>query len=52
MVKKNDNLCFDISTLDQDQKVKFAKSLKTTVDNFNKEVTKSTEQDEDSENES
>ncbi|MEK0338231.1 MAG: hypothetical protein QQN41_12435 [Nitrosopumilus sp.] len=50
--KKEDTLCFDIGTLDQDQKVKFAKSLKTTVDNFNKEVSKSTEQDEDSENES
>lgn len=46
MSKKKDTLCFDISTLDQDQKVKFAKSLKTTVDNFNKEVSKS-EQTED-----
>ena len=52
MAKKKDTLCFDIDTLDQEQKVKFAKSLKTTVDNFNKEVSKSTEQDEDSENES
>ena len=52
MAKKNDTLCFDIGTLDQDQKVKFAKRLKTTVDNFNKEVTKSTEQDKDSKNES
>ena len=51
MAKKKDTLCFDIGTLDQEQNVKFAKSLKTTVDNFNKEVTKSTEQDEDSENE-
>jgi len=36
--KKTDSLCFDISNLNQDQKVKFAKSLKTSVDNFNKNV--------------
>ena len=48
MAKKKDTLCFDIGTLDQKQKVKFAKSLKTTVDNFNKEVNKS-EQTEESE---
>ena len=41
MAKKKDTLCFDIGTLDHDQKVKFAKSLKTTVDDFNKEVSKS-----------
>ncbi len=38
MAKKKDTLCFDIGTLDQKQKVQFAKSLKTTVDDFNKEV--------------
>jgi len=47
MSKKKDTLCFNIGTLDQDQKVKFAKSLKTTVDNFNKEVSKSNEQNEE-----
>ena len=52
MAKKKDTLCFDIGTLDPEQKVKFAKSLKTTVDTFNKEVSKSTKQDKDSENES
>ncbi len=52
MAKKKDTLCFDIGTLDQKQKVKFAKSLKTTVDNFNTEVSKSEPTDEDSENES
>ena len=41
MAKKKDTLCFDIGTLDQKQKVQFAKSLKTTVDNFNDEVSKS-----------
>jgi len=48
MAKKKDTLCFDIGTLDQEQKVKFAKSLKTTVDKFNKEVSQS-EQTEESE---
>jgi len=50
MAKKKDTLCFDIGTLDQDQKVKFAKSLKTTVDNFNEEVTKSDQENEEPEN--
>ena len=44
--KKEDTLCFDIGTLDQDQKVQFAKSLKTTVDDFNKEVSKSDQTEE------
>lgn len=48
MSKKKDTLCFDIGTLDQKQKVQFAKSLKSTVDNFNKDVSKSN-QDEESE---
>ncbi len=48
MPKKKDTLCFDIGTLDQDQKVQFAKNLKSTVDKFNKEVSKS-EQTEESE---
>jgi len=49
MSKKKDTLCFDIGALDQDQKVQFAKSLKSTVDKFNKEVSKSDEQKEESE---
>jgi len=48
--KKEDTLCFDIGTLDQDQKVKFAKSLKTTVDKFNKDVSKSNQENEEPEN--
>ena len=36
--KKPDSVCFDISTLKQDQKVTFAKSLKKTVDVFNEEL--------------
>ncbi len=49
MAKKKDTLCFDIGTLDQEQKVKFAKSLKTTVDKFNKEVSKSDQTEEETE---
>ena len=49
MAKKKDTLCFDIGTLDQDQKVQFAKNLKSTVDKFNKEVSKSNENEEESE---
>ena len=45
--KKPDSLCFDISNLDQKQKVQFAKSLKNTLDNFNKEL--ETEANEESE---
>ncbi len=47
--KKEDSLCFDIGTLNQKQKVKFAKSLKSTVDSFNKEVGKSNQNEEESE---
>lgn len=36
--KKPDSLCFNIDTLDHDQKVEFAKGLKKTVDSFNKEL--------------
>lgn len=49
MAKKKDTLCFDIGTLNQEQKVQFAKNLKSTVDNFNKEVSKSNENEEESE---
>lgn len=49
MAKKKDTLCFDIGILDQEQKVQFAKSLKTTVDNFNKQVSKSEPTEEESE---
>lgn len=48
MSKKKDTLCFDIGTLNQEQKVQFAKSLKSTVDNFNEQVSKS-DQEEDQE---
>ena len=41
--KKPDSVCFDLSTLKQDQKVTFAKSLKKTVDSFNKEIESQTE---------
>jgi len=50
MAKKKDTLCFDIGTLDQDQKVQLAKNLKSTVDNFNKEVSKSNQENEEPEN--
>ncbi|MEX0764730.1 MAG: hypothetical protein WD033_06160 [Nitrosopumilaceae archaeon] len=43
MAKKKDSLCFDISSLDQDQKVSFAKSLKKTVDKFNSDLNESEE---------
>ena len=38
MARKKDDLCFDISSLDQDQKVSFAKGLKKTVDDFNESL--------------
>ncbi len=49
MAKKKDTLCFDIGTLDHKQKVQFTKSLKTTVDDFNKEVIKSDQTEEETE---
>ena len=52
MAKKKDTLCFDIGTLDQDQKIQIAKNFKKTQEDFNKEISKSNQQDEDSENES
>ena len=45
MSKKKDTLCFDIGTLNQEQKVEFAKSLKSTVDNFNEQVSKSNQEE-------
>jgi len=44
--KKPDNLCFNIGSLDHDQKVEFAKSLKKTVDSFNKELQTESEEEE------
>jgi len=44
--KKNDSLCFDIGTLNQDQKKEFAKSLKATVDSFNEKVSEPKDQEE------
>ena len=38
MANKKDNVCFDISSLSNDQKRTFAKGLKKTVDKFNTEV--------------
>ena len=52
MAKKRDSLCFDIENLSQEQKIKIAKNFKKTQDDFNKELSKSTEQDGDSKNES
>ena len=49
--KKPDSVCFDISTLKQDQKVTFAKSLKKTVDNFNKELEPKKEKSQEEESE-
>lgn len=49
MAKKNDTLCFDIGSLNQEQKVAFAKSLKSTVESFNKEVSESSQNEEESE---
>jgi len=45
MSKKKDTLCFDIGTLNQEQKVQFAKNLKSTVDNFNEQVSKSNQEE-------
>ena len=38
MAKKKDSVCFDISSLDDDQKRTVAKGLKKTVDSINKEL--------------
>jgi len=45
MSKKKDTLCLEIGTLNQEQKVQFAKSLKSTVDNFNEQVSKSNQKE-------
>ena len=47
--KKTDSLCFDISNLNQDQKVKFAKSLKTSVDSFNENLESNNEEESEEE---
>ena len=55
MAKKKDSLCFDISSLKDEQKRTFAKNLKQTVDKFNSDLDESepqTPKDEDLENES
>jgi len=44
--KKSDSVCFDISSLNQKQKVTFAKSLKTTVDSFNEDLEEPKEDEE------
>ena len=46
MAKKRDSLCFDIDNLTQEQKVQCAKNLKKTVDDFNKEISKSNQTEE------
>jgi len=38
MANKKDSVCFDISSLDDDQKRTVAKGLKKTVDLLNKEL--------------
>ena len=38
MTNKKDSVCFDISSLDDDQKRTVAKGLKKTVDSINKEL--------------
>ena len=52
MVKKRDSLCFDIENLSQEQKIQIAKNFKKTQEDFNKEISKSNQQDKDSKNES
>lgn len=44
--KKPDSLCFNIDSLDHDQKVEFAKGLKKTVDSFNKDLQTESEDEE------
>lgn len=48
MAKKKDSVCFDISSLDQKQKVSFAKGLKKTVDKFNSDLEESEPEKEES----
>ncbi len=43
---KKDSVCFDISSLDNDQKRTFAKGLKKTVDKFNTDLNKVEESNE------
>ena len=47
MTKKKDNLCFDISSLEDEQKVILAKSFKKTVDDFNEKLTEPQEDSEE-----
>ena len=46
MARKKDSVCFDISSLDQDQKVSFAKGLQKTINKFNSDLKKSEEESE------
>lgn len=48
MTKKNDSLCFDITSLNEEQKKEFAKNLKKTMNDFNESLeTKHTEESEE-----
>ena len=35
---KNGKFCFDVSSLSKDQQIDLAKTLKTSVDNFNQKL--------------
>lgn len=47
MARKKDSVCFDISSLEQDQKVNFAKNLKKSVDKFNSDLEESAPNEDD-----
>ena len=49
MTNKKDIVCFDISSLDDDQKRTVAKGLKKTVDSINKELSNSENPNEEEE---
>jgi len=51
MANKKDSVCFDISSLDDDQKRTVARSLKKTVDSINKELGNGEKPNEESEEE-
>ncbi len=51
MANKKDSVCFDISSLDDDQKRTVAKGLKKTVDSINKELSNGEKPNEETEEE-
>ena len=48
MTKKNDSLCFDITSLNEEQKKTFAKSLKKTMSDFNESLENKSDEEEES----